>query len=298
MMNANWNSVWRVWTVIVISAGTAQAWGPLAHIGAHQPTSRHSNLPDIWVSNKWPENAGVGLEVSPFFAWSHACQRAGVHTESVFIVPNTPTAYGQPAGVSKPEEVMWQLIGKLWYTTAVDKYLMKETAKGFASHNAADGVVHFEYFLGGSIGNWIVHHAQKEEWAEFLLFQALGGTWQGLWRTPTAPPSMIFECTGNARIIHLAQKAFRKNRQTVDLVPDSVNAYATISVETVAMIEQRIATKNQELSNYIYEFNESEYEAWLMRGLLNDWDVGELYTLFADSMDAADAAVTLLPQVE
>jgi len=297
-------------------AQPAYSWGPLAHAltveDGHDLVLRHRvNLPDMWDSWQpfFPGGAVAGGEITRFFGWSHACHRNGLLTLDVQVIipemnplyggqvfnigtqyPETPTWYGAPPGVDRPGHTMYFLIkNKLKDCGGPNETVMLNTARGFAAHNAADRVVHFDVFQGGTIKNWI-DHSVKESWAEFIIYIFDGGWWDE-WGTPTKIPGV--HATGNPGIINLAQKVFRKNRHTVDAVPDSTGQFRSIDIETAQAISDRISGKAQDLQNLTWH-----EAAWILLALYADnqeWNATDILSSFADARAAVNASLHVMP---
>ena len=292
----------------------AGAWGPLAHFtAAPHGTQLQQNLPDLWESHEYAHAfdfpSYAGKEVSEYFGWSHACQRNGLLTAftgsydvgpfSVSLVdvvyPDTPTAYNVPAGVELPGMDMYYIWANK-FLAGNQTNLRKKTAQGFVGHNEEDEVVHFSYFLGGSVYNWLVEHALKERWAEFEIYLFLGGGWD-----PFGGPSMTWSmgCSADAGIINLGQKLFRKNRQTVDAVP--VGGDDTIVVETAAEISTRISDQDEKLSEYFSgiglfnEFNYAKYLYWSAVADAAGWNSTTMTGKYTTAKTDALAAITAMP---
>lgn len=296
--------------LLIFTPSNTGAWGPFAHYtAAPQGTEWNQNLPDLWSSKKGiigiqlPSYAG--LEVSEYFGWSHACRRKGMLSAvdvdisigpfSVTVLqavyPKTPTEYGVPAGIEKPGEDIYY-IWKNKLLAANKTVKMKKTAHGFVGHNLEDKVVHFSYFEGGSAYKWIVGHAVKEEWAEYCIYVGLGGGWD-IYGNPTTPWAM--GCSGDEGIINLAQKVFRKNRQTVDAVPDSTGEFKSITVETSDQIAGRISAMNSDLNTYIDDFSLAYFDFIYLVGAAAGWDATTMFTKYNAAKAAAQAGIAGMP---
>lgn len=295
---------------------SAKAWGPLAHYASSVFELRPAqNLPDLWLSRQSPSSPGgtlvVGQEVSEYFGWSHACHREGlvlvpvaytisiVSWELVWLAgiayPEEPTY--TPEGIETPggdmKEIITSKLASGKYSTD-ELALMKRTARGFAGHNAADHVVHFEYFDGGTIDKWIVEHQLKEQWAELVIFTQLGGYWED--GAPVAPYSL--GATGHAGLINLAQKVFRKNRQTID---NQYNPRETIVVETSATIATRISSQNadlQDIYNANGKYQEVFWTTYQQTAASRGWPIlgtDGVLAKYSDACSAAAMAISLIP---
>jgi len=294
----------------------AEAWGPFVHWELSPGgTYLQQSLPDMWSSPAYVHGFSLpsyaGAEVSGYFAWSHGCERNGmlpavdlyIALDDLFSVdlfqvvyPATPTQHGVPTGVELPGEDMYYI----WtnkFLAANKTTLRKVTAQGFRCHNVEDKVVHFSYFLGGSVYNWIVEHAFKERWAEFVIYIWLGGGWTSL-----GYPDTMYSmgCQGDAGIINLGQKVFRKNRQTVDQIP--VGGYDTIVVETAAEISEKISQKDQEFAGFFNawdgwfgEFGQAKYVAYNQIATLCGWNPATVIANYITAQSDALTAIGAMP---
>jgi hypothetical protein len=299
--------------ILFAPALRAFAWGPFVHwnVSPNVTLMPYQNLPDLWQSYDptWGE-VWIGAETSAYFAWSHACQRTGVSTTTVpvpialgvglytitipvdVVYPNTPTHYGSPNGVEKVEYDIYQ-IWKNKVLPANATNAMKYTAQGFAGHNAEDGVVHFTYFLGGDPYSWLVGHALKESWwAEYVAYCHLDGDWDYL-GNQTQVYNM--SCTGDAGSICLAQKVFRKNRQTVDSVPSMAGVFESITVQTKAQITALISTKNNRMATQDSTFSDTTYEALQVVAATLGWSDTACVGLYNTAKQNAAGAVAAMP---
>ncbi len=280
----------RMATVVLYLACSTEAfgWCPFAHYqGAPPGLAWKVNLPDI-VDSKNPLGV-LSFEVSEWFGWGHCCHRMGVYTIPPNLVePNTPTSHGCPSGVEHSEWDMYHLRSKMTtaHREAENDYLMLLTARGWLAHNMMDSLVHFTYFLGGSAYNWISQHKWKEEWADLVLFeQASGGQWG------TYEHGM--RSTGHGGIICLAQKCFRKNRQTVDGVLPYSLAWAPGPVDTRQQIDKWI--DNQDKAFIDKEYTEGDYNTNMNRAAVFGWNTAAMLAIHATAAANAAAAVGGMP---
>jgi hypothetical protein len=316
-----------IFITIMIIALSAPLWGfgPYDHYKLSPYTYEgYSNLPDIWKSRDedWWCNSltiGGGAEPSTYFGWSHDCLRNGVtycqgtitiyyNSTPIYDVdfsgyyPNTPTKYGNPSGIEDNANDMYY-IWKNKLLAENKTSIMRKTAIGFKIHNTEDYFVHFSFFLAGTPEFWIVDHMLKENWSEFIMYLHNGGDWDEL-GMPTIVQGMY--CQGDAGIINLGQKVFRKNRQTVDASVALSGSYETIAVETATEISGKIQSKNTEIDKYfdreywgLYSkfdltrfilYNQiAEAEGW------NDEDLSWLINHYDDIQDAAGAIPDAMP---
>lgn len=325
MMNGR-ESVYVTLLAIIVPTFPAMGFGPLAHhTAAPAAAARHQqSLPDLWKSSAMdvaptlnPFTLGsVDFTVTEAFTWSHACKKRGQRVGLTLYLPNpilggfitltvnvpeTPTRYGVPEHIEDPGEDIWYLCqNKL--SSGIVSDSMRMTARGFACHNAEDSVVHFTYFLAGDAWNWVVEHSLKETWAEFTLYVAAGGWWEDGW--PDSPMSLGLH--GDAGMINIAQKVFRKNRQSVDAQPAVSGSRETIAVQTASTISTRISEKDADLSTYfgrgflgdyiwVTKFYYERYIDFRDMGYDQGWNAMELVHLRHEAHNAAVAAVASMP---
>jgi hypothetical protein len=241
-------------TGLLANPSSILAWWPFSHnyiisgnvpseVSAMQP---YANLPDLWPSNV---NTGdVCRQVTEAFCWSHSTIRKCRVLNCCPIAPS-------PYATENPEKVnldMLDLYEKL--STNHKSEEMLATARGFAVHNGADSVVHFMFFLGGVSDEdilecglrWFDDHANKEEWAEYLLYaESIDYPNQ-----PWSDDAHQMTAMGHAGIICLAQKAFRKNARNV--VEAGCGLPTGITVETSIAIQNRIDAQASQLSSMTY----------------------------------------------
>lgn len=278
---------------IACASARAFAWSPYAHSTTSQGYSSWClNLPDLWDSKTSLWDVG-NVQVTAKFGWSHACLRTG----RTGWVPNKPTQYGVPAGIEKPGEDMYHIYkNKL----LVPMSGMLRTAQGFVGHNVGDKKVHFTFFLGNSAFEWGYHHVLKESWADYCLIARdaqLAG--QIPWRPfPTYVYNM--RCKGDAGMINLAQKVFRKNRQTVDQVPAISGQKETINVMTrnaiaakIRQLDTKLRTRRWHQSTYLYYKDEEAIT--LSDPLIADWSLSQMFTLHLQSTQAVQSALNNMP---
>jgi len=141
----------------------------------------YSMVPDAWDSknsNFWGslivgEPPG-GISIP--FTFSHAAMRY-----TTDFPPPAPPIY--PHDGRYPGPAMYELATqKVNFTFPTDQQAAVDTAIGSVMHNAADNIVHFDYFLGGdgnflgynnAVNMWARNHCTKEEWASYVLLMLL-----------------------------------------------------------------------------------------------------------------------------
>ena len=164
----------RIVTLLLVAC-FAGGWGPVAHFQATSvPERNFANLPDIYASNEWIVTPS-GKEVTAYFGWTHGTRINGL----VELVPGawypvTPSVYNTPPGTELPETDMYFLVKHKLSASHVDPDMIF-TARGFLVHNVEDSVVHFAFFRGASVNDWVTEHLLKEQWAEFVIYYLVSG---------------------------------------------------------------------------------------------------------------------------
>ena len=235
------------------------------------------NFPDMWDPNS-------GTRISNEFTWTHDVLRNG---NVLWVLPNEPV-YANPT--REPGMMMGRLLPKVanWTTQQKPSQAEREAAKnlavatalGFARHNAQDRVVHFSYFIAGGIDEWFIQHQAKEKWADCMLLGApncfnVQGKLSTFYETSVPVNGGYFiPISGNAKIIHLAQKVARKNRQFMDV--GKVDSHWT-HVESCAEIDARIATMRTKMMNDMrgYELYEV-FKDLNEKATFYGWDVSDV----------------------
>jgi hypothetical protein len=265
------------------------AWGSFAHYqGAPAGLHGQINLPDIAPSRG---QILLDLEVTEWFGWGHCCQRMGVTNVGPVVIPMTPTSYGSPAGIELAEWDMYILYQKMSaeHRASENGDMILQTARGWLAHNVMDSFVHFSYFLGGTANNWLVQHGTKESWADYELFAIATGY-------PTEPWGSYIHgmrASGHGGIICLAQKCFRKNRQTVDGLPPIAGVPAPGPVESRVQNDGRISGQDSYLRTTL--FTEDDYSYYCVQAAVNGWTVGPMLGLHAIAAASATTAVGSMP---
>ena len=196
--------------VICIANCSLYAWNPIAHylitraaakqMGIHDPNHRvedYANLPDYEDSKKWnffdANEVGLGQQITRKFCWSHAVIDKGILDVSDTIKINSePCKLVAPAKPTYPDDgrypgpVMKELITKKLDLRGIDygsdkHWDLMNTVNGFRSHNAADRIVHFDWFHGAEeeYSNefrkeaWIAQHGLKEVWADYQILDPI-----------------------------------------------------------------------------------------------------------------------------
>ena len=178
----------------------AFGWCPIAHYliareAAKQkgirdkdhPLEHYANLPDYEPSKELSVVQGVGQKVTDYFCWSHGVIDKGLHRTSLIIVLPKVPEYADDGRYPGP--VMKSLITEKLDLRGIafkgDRHWdLMNTVNGFRVHNAADRVVHFEFFKGAEEDYlmdddlkkeaWIIHHGLKEVYADYLLLEEYG----------------------------------------------------------------------------------------------------------------------------
>ena len=234
------------------------AWWPIAHYviakkvaqkkGLPESVADYANLPD-YVDSSEPYWV-VARRVGYYFIWSHGV----IDNGNNYLVPKKPS-YPEPDDARYPGIVMRELLkyklkpGKISKKELLD---MQNTVNGFRIHNAADRVVHWDFFLGGTAEKWVVHHGLKEGLADYniLLNYGYGGgdynkmfTKKGYINLKNLNTSVIPKSgpgfKGNAKLMHFAQKVYRKNRRVMRRGKKTV-----FDVQSVSKIKKCLKDQN------------------------------------------------------
>jgi hypothetical protein len=249
------------------------------------------NLPDAWRNTDWM------YQITDVFTWTHATQRTG----TVLGVANTPRIVDDGRW---PGRVMYTLATQKVGWPASDIEAAKNTARGFVGHNAMDTVVHFGYFLGGTLPLWATHHRDKETWADYVLWLTKGsGTFHSdgrsarFWdiadvQNSTAWP-VVIPLSCHAGIARLAQGVARKLRRNMDFDPGTgaeSGRYST--VEDVQAIDARVAAFRGEMSQAVRSMTHDEYDEMVVLANAQGWTVTELEGMFNASRSRAQAWIS------
>ncbi|MBD3183491.1 hypothetical protein GF312_14445 [Candidatus Poribacteria bacterium] len=186
--------------VICMMLTEAFGWCPIAHYliareaatqkgirDKDHPLEHYANLPDYEPSKELSVVQGVGQKVTDYFCWSHGVIDKGLHRTSLIIVLPKVPEYADDGRYPGP--VMKSLITEKLDLRGIafkgDRHWdLMNTVNGFRVHNAADRVVHFEFFKGAEEDYlmddylkkeaWIIHHGLKEVYADYLLLRDYG----------------------------------------------------------------------------------------------------------------------------
>lgn len=239
---------------MVLFVGTScWGWSGLAHIvitqkAGYPELKAFTNLPDTWSSFE-PNAVQTGF-ISYYFAWSHIKR-----TQSGIKVPIS--------GNEDPAMDIINLAKKLGNKTSI----AINTAKGWRAHIAADDEVHFQFFPGGDLLKWI-KHAHREKWCEVMIYvdhccdgdimkafditiNPENGKVTG---TKVMKQQITVEWTGDANLIALAQKVYRKNQQMTDTDDDE-----SIDIQTQDYIKNLMSNKCVTLQDEINSWTFDDY---------------------------------------
>ncbi len=284
MMN---NSICRlfagIWAFLLLSSAPCHARGPIAHyiitkeaLGTNgAEVAPYSNLPDVWPSQTGPL---AWLDTGIYFRWSHGVIDNGHYNVYLGLawLPKKPTF---PDDGRYPGEVMKDLIAHK-FDNANGKWgnldVLRKVQRGFRAHNAADRVVHWEFFLGATDAMtnsekqdaWTVHHGLKETWAEYIIlaqqylgqvitFQDTGSIAPPQTCQSLGIPNLNTNAIYMAKLLRTAQGAYRKNR-TIHCVADGSEDY-----DFVPQAASEIATIIQDFNaELLGHFNKSHWALW------------------------------------
>ena len=285
---------------------------------AQQLECGQANFPDVWDNMS-------GLAISDAFTWTHDLLRTGEHG-GVFgqlTVPNQPV---YAPLTREPGMMMGRLLPKVanWTTQPnpsqadkdVARKLAEATARGFARHNAMDKMVHYDYFQGGTINRWAEQHRDKETWADMKLLGAPNcfGKNENLANFYEVPVgNVVVPIRGNAKVIQLAQKVARKNRQCMDCDVNIQDGVPTVPVnprnlrnrwthiDSIAAIDGLIITAQAQMTADVTAYNLKKFNKLekmaqeqipvtigQRKTTKDQWDVSEMLKRVAASKAEAD----------
>jgi hypothetical protein len=254
----------------------AYAWGPVGHFAIQRSLGADPNQICMNLPDAWPNSERV-IFVTTWFAWTHGVQTNGYNG----LVPNSPI---YPDDGRYPGYDVYQLATKKRRNAAPQD---TNTAYSFIGHNAMDREVHYGYFLGGTSTNWLIHHRDKELWTDYELFMSPlygNGTFDlsgnGGYATSFfgiavdhADSSQVYiPCGGDAEIIQLAQKVYRKNRRFTS----RDNTGHLSEVDTVETINTRIRGLQQEINDGVRAMRINRLQELRALARDNNWTLEEL----------------------
>lgn len=251
-MHAHSTLVILALAAVLVPATVAYAWNPVAHYIMAQELNLdplYANLPDAWPSHS-------GTAISEKFCWSHALQDSGYNG----IVPLVPI---YPEDGRWPEYDM-RILAK--YKLKNPSPTANKTVEGFAAHNATDKVVHYAYFEGGTSALWL-SHSRKEKWADYVIFawKKANATFDANGEFVDASvvfgedgnvlPALVFrtDVTGDAVLLRLAQKVYRKNGRKTD-----ADGTGELDVDTVATITGLFTQYNNDYGETVGTFLQND----------------------------------------
>jgi len=263
-----------VLAVLVLSASLTYAWPGLVHIliteeAGYPELKFYANGPDTYKST---QPLGEGLMPSNYFAWTH--------------ILLTVDDWGTPIeGVEDPAYDMWILATKkLEGLSGQELDVARKTALGWRAHMAADRIVHFDYFPGGTILNWI-QHGEMEGYAAIMAYVDIvcsgvltdafnvefdaEGNWVGD-DHGSVKEGYEVQWPGHWGLVSLAQRVYLKNQRKTDNPEPE-----TIWPETAQTIGGQAAARESELQGAI--------NGWEFGGqLLDFWPWNEYYYAIAE----------------
>jgi hypothetical protein len=277
--------------MVLCSAPTLWGYQAYAHwLATPSDIQSQSSLPDMWPSPEQYLTAGyIGGEASPYFAWSHCCQRTGVSLAWPLMWPNEPTEY-EDSPVCCPGVIMAYLYNNKLGSGNRDP-LMEKTAKGFRVHNKEDKTVHFSYFLGGTPDNWLYQHLWKEGWADCAIYACNGGVWDE-YGDPATPGTT--DVRAHAGIMNLAQKVYRKMRPSVDLVAGLSGNRKELEVQEASTIQGLIDLQHGQLAT-VLKYDDLDWEAFQHDASTYHWQQSDLILRWLDAVYAANEAIASWP---
>jgi len=286
----------------------ALGWSELSHIiinykaGAIQKNQNgvieaYGELPDMWSSRE-NRDEFLSFRITDAFTWSHNVIRAEGDDGGI---PKKPE-YRDPAhepGLNmlglrrfKLESEMENPSTKAW-----------ETARAFSTHNAADEVVHFDYFLADDYkGTGWLQHGAKERWADYILYvrKLDDSAW---WQRAQFPPKVDVGYNPDdidIDLIRLSQMINRKNRLSIAKDKCGFPEEHHIEVLRRQAIINAINATAQRRQEYIDGMRWWKYQG-IRRGLggITQWSLRErfwgddcLVGMFNQSVQAVETVIT------
>ena len=304
---------------------TAHAWGFLAHheitvAANYRNVAPYASLPDYvesWqVQGPLHGSIIACFDVTPRYCWSHGVQAAGDNLLGFVIsIPVDPV---RPEDGRWPGKTMWCLAkDKLSGRAESETRVMQLVAKGFRAHNAADSIVHWDYFaaseglaLPGAY-QWAIGHSVKEVWADYVVYS---GTWppKEYGRIPFTPegtlePHSAFSVGGQvwpdmqggaltqviANTMHLAQKVYRKNRRATSALANEGDSEGDppLDPQSCADIKARLLQKRAEWLSVLADYTRDRWNVVSTVAAANFWSLSTLEDKFYRSVSAVEEAV-------
>ena len=303
-------------TILAVCGASMRAfgWNPLVHyIIATAPNvavnPTYANLPDAWPSQD-------GTAIALYFCWTHAVLTTLNYTGSPFV-PDYPD------DGRYPEFDMYILA---MHKMRTPSGIARRVTEGFACHNGADRVAHWEYFPGGSIQAWW-DHRDMEIWAEYVVFASrcgalaangdiqprnrvfvLAGPQAGQLRldqlrTVLGDPAFTdMHVAGDANLLRLAQLAYRKNgRQPYTNQQGSPPVAGHITVESEAAITGRLTTFDGQISgngqwaiSRLTQGNWDGWNGWYALAQRNGYDHNDCVANYNEAITMAGRWLTAL----
>lgn len=268
----------------VVSAG--ESWEAIAHyqLGVEAGGKRFGSFQNL--ADSWPSHAGwSGLwGITEWFAWSHAVQRTG-RTDGI---PNQPVDAIAQWDAGKTMYLFYKRGG----INGPEAY---ETALGFLMHLAQDQRVHYRYFRGGSIPNWIEEHRYKEQWADCLVYQLAvyrGGAGDDGFDKDGRPLKLpLVENRGNAKLIARAQQEFVASGLSTDL-----DEQVTIQPEDVGQITKRMGDHQAAIRKYLRGVSRAHCDQFKRLARRYNWNTAELREYYERSLAATRQILQAFPE--
>ena len=256
-------------TAVVVPS--AYGWPGICHIliteDAGYPELRfYANLPDTYPSTQAWWKGGLP---SNYFGWTH-----------IRLTVSDWPGWGTPVeGVEDPAYDMWvPTTKKLRDLSPTEEQECRRTALGWRAHMAADRVVHFSYFPGGTLANWISHAVMEAEagvltYVDRICDRDLERAFnidlddQGNWVSGDGSVREGYEpeWLGNWRLVSLAQRVYLKNQRKTAETEDK-----TIWPETSQVVSERAAERLAEFEGTVSQWNFKGYLPYPFNG--NEFD--------------------------
>lgn len=229
---------------------------------------RYANLPD-YHDNKQFVWYVVKFINTPQFCWSHGLVSSGSYGGITLTNANDGR---EPGAVMA--ELLRSKISTNVFADEGTKLAAKNTINGFLAHNAADAIVHFNFYPQSSTTNWIVHHGFKEIYAEYLLLKEKAFSGDG---------AAMFDNYGCVNRLHFAAESLLNTTDTALGIPYLTDSPRETDMTARMMcLSQRVLQKNRGLWREGWAVN-STYVADDVARITKDLNKAEaLQNYFAD----------------
>ncbi len=290
---------------MALQVGQSFGWSELSHIiinyhaGAIETNAAgvieaYGELPDLWSSREEREGF-LRFRITDVFTWSHNVIRVEGDDGGIPKEPDYRHPDHEP-GINMLALRRHKLESEMENPSTN----ARKTARAFSTHNAADGIVHFEFFKGGGLtGTRWIQHALTERWADYVLYvRKLDDT--AWWQRTQFPPQVNvgYEVDDiDIDLIRLSQMVNRKNR--LSIAKDKCGYQNHIEVMTSGDIELAINDIRDKRQEEIDGMTWIKYQA-IRRAIggASQWTaivemiwIHQLENKFDESVQAVQAAI-------